>query len=38
LRPVGESEAKDAEEAGGVPASLSEIAVSSLEAHTQPSD
>ena len=38
LRPVGESEAKDAQEAGGVPASLSEIAVSSLEAHTQPSD
>jgi DHA2 family multidrug resistance protein-like MFS transporter len=38
LRPVGESEAKDVQEAGGVPASLSEIAVSSLEAHTQPSD
>jgi len=38
LPPVGESEAKDAQEAGGVPASLSEIAVSSLEAHTQPSD
>jgi MFS transporter, DHA2 family, multidrug resistance protein len=38
LRPVGVSEAKDAQEAGGVPASLSKIAVSSLEAHTQPSD
>jgi DHA2 family multidrug resistance protein-like MFS transporter len=38
VRPVGETQASDAEEAGAVPASLSEIAISSMEAHTPPSD
>jgi DHA2 family multidrug resistance protein-like MFS transporter len=38
VRPVGETQAIDGEEAGGVPASLSEIAISSMEAHTPSSD
>ena len=38
VHPVGETQARDAEEAGGVPASLSGIAISSMEAHTPSSD
>jgi DHA2 family multidrug resistance protein-like MFS transporter len=34
VRPVGEAEASDDEQAGGVPASLSDIAMSSMDAHT----
>jgi MFS transporter, DHA2 family, multidrug resistance protein len=38
VRPVGETQAVDAEATGGVPGSLSEIAISSMNAHAPSSD